>query len=1023
MKKAINNTTVEVTFAEEIEDLKALDFKIEGLEVTNAVVKQTDKKTAVLTTAAQKADTEYTVTVNGKAIGKFKGVSAVVPTKIDVTTSSLQGVIGKEVTLKAQVTVAEGQSKAGIPVTFNIVSDNTNINSKIEVEALTDENGVATYSYTRYYSHNDNVAAYATSKSSVVSNGKVYWADKTQLAVSELTTGNELANETKKSYKVTGKANTTYYIAIKENLNVTPDKITDVKVQNHGTQNFVTPYELTTGSDNFASVTTNSNGEGSFTVYGTNLSATPIVYLPSSVNASATDYSYSKLALQSEAPTVKFAQVDRLAIAVVGEGTADSAEYFGNVAPVAADANSAGGRTYTVTVTDKDGKVAPAGTVAHVKFEDMAGDVYFQTGNANFVKLAKNDIKPLTVGKDGKVQFRVAGKGATSYVKPTVFLNTTGSVTQVALDKADVQTVAEVTYFKTPIVTNASLEVTDINGREITSISANQDAYFTYQSVDQNGFAYRPGNYTVTPGSTTTIYVQETNPVTGVVTFVPKVVPIDPITANTYVLAFDVTSTFGQAVVKDANGVTLPAIQNIGSSKTYHVNSNAQGTAVVRITSQSVDTVSVNVSGASNILPTQTASVNFTSSTELPVVYTGDARINATNETITFNKADGTAYQAVSFANATFADASGTISKAAFVAKITDDAVAGKYSDVTSTRNADGKYHFVYRGVSANNLPAQPTPGNTGTIAFANTTFNATANQAVTVTDADLNISATVADTTTVAVSGSGASFNITLTETGVNTGVFTANITPAQLALFADGTITATYNDAKTAAGVAGVATATATLNTLTGVVTFATAPTTAYVAPSVTRAAVTSAAITATAVTPHSIDFIENGVTKTANITALSGTAAQNAAAIAAKITADTGLTATVNASNEVVVSASNDTNTITTGLVTDATAGFDNVTTTTAVSNAATPAVWTFNVATALAVGEKLTVALGSTTKTVTIAGAGDAAEIVALLNAAPAFSADYTVAATGSSVTITQKTAAPTTGKTLKVSVSK
>ncbi|OBW58858.1 hypothetical protein A9986_07900 [Solibacillus silvestris] len=707
MKKAINNTTVEVTFAEEIEDLKALDFKIEGLEVTNAVVKQTDKKTAVLTTAAQKADTEYTVTVNGKAIGKFKGVSAVVPTKIDVTTSSLQGVIGKEVTLKAQVTVAEGQSKAGIPVTFNIVSDNTNINSKIEVEALTDENGVATYSYTRYYSHNDNVAAYATSKSSVVSNGKVYWADKTQLAVSELTTGNELSNETKKSYKVAGKANTTYYIAIKENLGVTPDKITEVKVQNHGSQNFVTPYELSTGgTPQFATVTTNSNGEGSFTIYGSNLSATPIVYAPESTPTTPATFNYNKLDLQAEAPTVKFSQIDRLAIAVVGEGTADSAEYY--TAPGAYNSNSAGGRTYTVTVTDKDGKVAPAGTVAYVSFADLAGDVYFTTGTANFVKLAKNDIKAITVGKEGKAQFRVAGKGATTYVKPTVFLNTAGDVSPVKLDKADVQQVAEITYFKSPVVTNASLKVTDANGNEITSRTAGEDAFFRYQSVDQNGFPYRPGTYTTTPGSTTIIYVQQVDPVTGVITFVPKEVKVDPITSNNYVLAFDVTSTFGNAEVRNESGTLLTAVQNVGSTKTYHVNSNVNGEAVVRVTSQSTDTVSVNVTGASNILPTQTASVSFTDSTILPTVYTGNAYINDVKEEITFAKTGGGHYQTVSYANATFTDKGVVIDKTKFEQLVG----TANYAEVTVTRDANGKYHFDFRATTSTPKPGAPVVNN-----------------------------------------------------------------------------------------------------------------------------------------------------------------------------------------------------------------------------------------------------------------------------------------------------------------------
>lgn len=623
--KAINNTTVEVTFDEEVhaDDVKAGDFKIDGLEVTNAAVKQTNKKVVVLTTAAQTADKEYVVSYDGKEIGKFKGVAAVIPTKIDVTTSSLQGIIGKEVTLKAQVTVAEGQSKANIPVTFNIVSDNANVNSKIEVEALTDENGVATYSYTRYYEHNDNFTAYATSKSSVASSGKVYWANKTQLAVSEITTGNELANNAKKSYKVVGAKNTTYYIAIKENLNVAPDKITNVYVQDHNnTNNFVIPYELTTGSDQYAKVQTNSDGEATFTVYGSNLSATPIVYLPSSVNKSATDYSYSKLALQTEAPTVKFSQVDKLAINVVAEGTADSAEFL-NV-PVAYDQNSVGGRTYTVTVTDKDGKIAPEGTTAYVAFEDgnISGDVYFSTAKDNFSKVAKGDIKAITVGKEGKAQFRVAGKGATSFVKPTVFLNTAGKATPAELDKTDVQKVADVTYFKAPVVSNATLKVTDLYGRTVTSLEAGKDAYFTYQSVDQNGFDYRPTGYNTTGQTTQIVWKPVTQP-DGSIVWVQEVVTNPGNIVYEYVLAFDVQSTFGNAVVKDAAGTLLNPSQNLGNMKTYQVKSDATGKAIVRVTSQSADTVSVNVTGASNILPSQTASISFTNSAAVPSLYTG----------------------------------------------------------------------------------------------------------------------------------------------------------------------------------------------------------------------------------------------------------------------------------------------------------------------------------------------------------------------------------------------------------------
>lgn len=630
--KAINNTTVEVKFKDAIDNIKDIDFAIEGLKVENAVVKQTDKYTAVLTTAAQEGGKEYTVTVDGKKVGTFTGIAAVIPTKITTTTTSLQGVIGQQVTVKTQVTVAQGQSKENIPVTFNIVN-NERTNDKIEVEVLTNAEGVATYSYTRYYDSEDTVTAYATKKSSIYDTAKVYWANKIQLAVSEITTGNELANETKKSYKVTGEKNKTYYVAIKENLNVAPDKVAQVKVQNHGSANFVTPVELTTGGTQFATVTTNSNGEGTFTVYGSNLSATPIVYAPETTPVPTTATSeekvkYNKLDLQAQAPTVKFSQINRLALTVKAEGTANSAQYA--QVPVAYDVNSAGGRTYTVTVTDKDGKLAPAGTVAYVTFEkdNIVGDVYFTTGTSNFVKVGVDSVQQITVGKDGKAQFRVAGTGATTYVKPTVFLNTAGSTSPVKLEKTgsttDVHQVAEVTYFKAPVVTNAVLSVKDQYGRTITSLNAGQDAYFTYQSVDQNGFAYRP---TTTTGSTTQTVWKPVTLADGKIGYVQETVTVPGgTTVTSYTLAFDVTSTFGNAIVKDAAGVTLPAVQNLGNTKTYHVKSDADGKAIVRVTSESADTVSANVTGASNILPTKTASVSFINSTLVPDVYSGTVK-------------------------------------------------------------------------------------------------------------------------------------------------------------------------------------------------------------------------------------------------------------------------------------------------------------------------------------------------------------------------------------------------------------
>src|SRR5690606_2737760 len=111
--RAINNTTVEVDFVEPIDNINALNFTIDGLEVTNAVVKQTDSSVAVLTTSPQEGGKTYTVSEGGNKLGTFEGISAVVPTAVKTTVASYQGVIGKEVTVKAEVEVPSGQSKAG----------------------------------------------------------------------------------------------------------------------------------------------------------------------------------------------------------------------------------------------------------------------------------------------------------------------------------------------------------------------------------------------------------------------------------------------------------------------------------------------------------------------------------------------------------------------------------------------------------------------------------------------------------------------------------------------------------------------------------------------------------------------------------------------------------------------------------------------------------------------------------------------------------------------------------------------
>ncbi|WP_053585293.1 S-layer homology domain-containing protein [Lysinibacillus contaminans] len=365
--KAINNTTVEVTFDEEVTDIKALDFAIEGLEISNAAVKQSNKKVVVLTTSAQTADVEYTVTLNDEKIGSFKGLAAVIPTAIDVVQKSQQDVVGNQVTVQAKVTVAEGQSKAGIPVTFNIINnynDNSTgtLNAPIIAEATTNEEGIATYSYTRYaqtsqqIASSDEVQAYATGKASVRSFAKVYWASIKPLTISEVTTGNSVNNGAKKQYKIKAAlyhtegytaaftengqvypAGNYVNIAFKENIDVTPDKaVKTVDVIDGNGRNLGYPGQFTTSLGDqsqgikVVKVAVDKNGEAIVTLTGNNAEVTPVVFVDNKENpqnATGNRGRFNTTELFAEAPKLAFGKIQNLQLALDSIGTEFAAAY------------------------------------------------------------------------------------------------------------------------------------------------------------------------------------------------------------------------------------------------------------------------------------------------------------------------------------------------------------------------------------------------------------------------------------------------------------------------------------------------------------------------------------------------------------------------------------------------------------------------------------------------------------------------------------------------------------------------
>lgn len=484
--KAINNTTVEVTFEEEVTNVQALNFKIEGLEIKNASVKQTNKKVVVLTTEAQTADKEYVLTLDGETIGGFKGVAAVVPTKVELVSSAVQGKLGQEVKVQAKVTVAEGQSKAGIPVTFTVPGNNNDsVDPTLTGEALTNEEGIATYSYTRYKEGTDEVTAYATGDRSKFSLGYVFWGVDTILSIQEVTTGATINNGANKTYKVTYKnpktgkpeANKTFNVGFVENMNVTSDKVANATV------NGVKALQLSNNTAlDAAQVTTDSKGEATFTVSGTNAEVTPVVY---ALNTTAGENAkaYKTSALQVTASKVKFA-------AVQADYTLELTRTGGEVAAT----GQANGREYKVVVKDKDGKLAK-NEVVNVAFNEDLDRVISTVTDAKFID-GDNEVyytgtkaKQITVKTDekGEATFVIGSDKVNDYATPVAWIDiNTSNAKEATLDEGEPKAVAPISYFQTAYLDGASVKSYDLNNKKQDKFKDNAVATFKAQLVNQS---------------------------------------------------------------------------------------------------------------------------------------------------------------------------------------------------------------------------------------------------------------------------------------------------------------------------------------------------------------------------------------------------------------------------------------------------------------------------------------------------------------------------------------------------------
>ncbi|MGN7385545.1 S-layer homology domain-containing protein [Sporosarcina sp. SAFN-015] len=504
--KAVNATTVEVKFVEGVKDINSLKFAIEGLTVSNAVVKQSDAKTVILTTSAQEGGKKYDVTLNGDKLGSFEGISALIPTSIKMNTTSVQSKVGNEVILKADIGVKE----ANVPVTFN-VTPNAALNKAQVEEVYTDANGIATFSYTQYTNGEDFVTAYPTGAPTKRDFATVYWGVDTILTIEEDKAGASVANGTKKVYTVTyldpqtGRpvVNQDLNVSFLENIDVDYSAVAKATVTNPKTGVTKTPYQAKSGAKEELVITTDSTGKATFVVSGTNVAVTPFVFVDkktSTVNNNRGNGIFDKEELMQAASKVTFAGAQvNYALTVTPVGDAEAA------------AGSDNGRVYKVAVTNPNDSNKPyAGGVINVSLDELMERNMSTNSKAQFENVGNSKAVTRTVSKYGgdfgqQATIKLDAKGEASFLlygnnndqgTPVVWIDQNNSLNTQSgvLEDGEPSTKAATTYFQLSRVIGADLYALNNAGKAVKDFPRGDSATFTFDLTNQSDSAF--GNYT-----------------------------------------------------------------------------------------------------------------------------------------------------------------------------------------------------------------------------------------------------------------------------------------------------------------------------------------------------------------------------------------------------------------------------------------------------------------------------------------------------------------------------------------------
>ncbi|WP_153730406.1 S-layer homology domain-containing protein [Sporosarcina obsidiansis] len=517
--KAVNATTVEVAMKDKVDNINSLNFKIDGLTVSNAAVKQTDDKVVVLTTAVQKGGEKYTVTLNDKAIGSFTGMSAVVPTKIDMTSENVQGKVGQQAILSADV----GVKQAGIPVTFNVKANTTGTLNKDQVfEAVTNADGIATFSYTQYAAGVDEVVAYPTGTPTVRDYATVHWGVDTILTLEEDDKkGASLNNGENKVYKVTykdpktGKAvqNQDVHVTFAENVDVAINKLTDATI------NGKPAYQTTNGQVASVTVKTDSKGEATFTVSGSNTKATPVVFIDNSGYGQNSVNKLDQTELQVKAAELTFGAIHaKYDLELTRDGGEEAA------------VGSSNGRVYKVAVKDENGKAA-AGEVVNVAFDEVLDRVISTNtkaefvvdntkykGTTNYYNTNNKQQVQIKLDSKGEAEFKIVSNDNKDYATPVIWIDiNTSNNKDGVLEQGEPTKTAAMTYFADEKVEGSKLKV--YNQRTQEEIKDNRpvvgsDAVeFRFDVANQSGEAFSgsisdfKATYQVTNTGNSDVYV------------------------------------------------------------------------------------------------------------------------------------------------------------------------------------------------------------------------------------------------------------------------------------------------------------------------------------------------------------------------------------------------------------------------------------------------------------------------------------------------------------------------------------